>query len=325
MDMANIDSITTIDCCYGGEEKQAAAYLLIEDGRAAFIDNNTTHAVPRMLEALRDNGLTPEQVDYVIITHVHLDHAGGSAALMDKCPNASLLAHPRAARHVIDPSRLVASSIQVYGEEKFRRLYGDIHGIDSERVRTVEDGEEIHWGGRTLRFLHTLGHAKHHMCIQDTASNSVFTGDAFGVGCSTQVRAGTPFLVCSCTPTHFDAEDAKKSVDLIVATGADRAYVTHYGYYEDLAHHARQLHHSLDQMAAILAEAAETGLEGEDLDAFCRGKVSEAFAEHLKWCGSETPDADLAWLGSDVVLNAMGLAFLAQRQRAVPPENSILP
>ncbi len=313
MDLGNTDSIITIDCHYEGKEKRAAAYLLVEDGRAAFIDNNTTHAVPGMLEALRVNGLGPEHVDYVIITHVHLDHAGGSAALMDECPNASLLAHPRAARHVIDPSRLVASSVQVYGEEKFRRLYGEIHGIDSGRVRTMEDGEEVRWGERTLRFLHTLGHAKHHMCIQDTGSNSVFTGDAFGVGCSTQVRSGTPFLVCSSTPTHFDADDARKAVDLIVATGVDRAYATHYGYFEDLAHHAGQLHRSVDQMEAILAEASETGLAGEALDSFCAGKVSEAFVDHLNWCGSETPEADLAWLESDIALNAMGLAFLAQR------------
>jgi glyoxylase-like metal-dependent hydrolase (beta-lactamase superfamily II) len=154
------ESVQTIDCDYI-RPNFAAAYLLREGNRAAFIDNNTAHSVPLLLKALENSGLTPEQVDYVIITHVHLDHAGGSSALMKACPNAKLLAHPRAVPHVVDPRRLIAGARAVYGDETFEKLYGVIEPIAAERVRAVNDGEAIIWGAKMLRFFHTRGHANH--------------------------------------------------------------------------------------------------------------------------------------------------------------------
>src|SRR5690606_33155614 len=109
-------------------------YLLIDGDEAAFVETNTSLAVPRMLDALAAQHLAPEQVRWVIITHVHLDHAGGASALLQACPNATLLAHPRAARHAIDPSRLVQSATSVYGAERFARLYGTIEPVEATRV-----------------------------------------------------------------------------------------------------------------------------------------------------------------------------------------------
>ena len=141
------DSIEAIDCHYGGPEK-TAAYLMVERGRACFVDNNTNSAVPRLLEALERRGIAREAVDYAIITHVHLDHAGGTAALLEACPNAKVLAHPKATRHLISPERLIAGSKAGYGEEQFHFLYGEIRPVPEERVISVEDNALVVWSGR---------------------------------------------------------------------------------------------------------------------------------------------------------------------------------
>ncbi|NJK88090.1 MAG: MBL fold metallo-hydrolase [Myxococcales bacterium] len=202
--------IVTIDCDYT-MPRYAAAYLLVHEGRAAFVDNNTALAVPLLLKALADRGLSPEQVELCIITHVHLDHAGGSSALMKACSNATLVAHPRAARHVIDPSKLIASAQQVYGEARFRELYGEIEPIAEERVQSVEDGSSVDFAGRKLLFLHTRGHANHHFVVVDEASSAIFTGDAFGL-CYPDISERGLFAFPSTSPTDFDAPLARDAV-----------------------------------------------------------------------------------------------------------------
>ena len=174
-------SIVTIDTHYLGRSEFAAAYLIVDGDRAAFIDNNTNAAVPRLLAALDDHGLTPAQVAYIIITHVHLDHAGGTSALAAACPDATVIAHPRAAPHVIAPERLVESASAVYGATEFKRLYGTIEPVPADRVRSMEDEEVLAFGARELTFLHTRGHANHHFCVADSATGVIFTGDAFGL------------------------------------------------------------------------------------------------------------------------------------------------
>lgn len=308
------ETVLPVDCHYE-REKKAAAFLILEDGRAAFVDNNTNHAVPYLIEALEAQGLTSGQVEYAIITHVHLDHAGGTAALLQECPNATLLAHPKAARHMIDPSRLIAGAMAVYGEETFRRLYGTIEGVDEARVRTVADGEEVAWGSRRLRFFYTLGHATHHCCIHDSATNGVFAGDAFGLGMSPFLREEPPFVVCTSAPPDFDPPEARKSVQKILDTGADWAYLPHFGIHNDLETRAKQLLRSIDQFEAIVKEAVTAGLPNDALRAFCAQRVDEATRNHLRSCGVTDIEADMRWLGEDIEINAMGIAFLAKRRR----------
>ena len=270
-----MDSVFTIDCNYV-RPRVAAAYLIIEGDRAAFVENNTTHAVPLMLDALRAHGMEPEQVEYAIITHVHLDHAGGSSALLKACPNATLLAHPRAARHVIDPSRLIRSSVMVYGEEPFRELYGEIEPVAADRVRTMADGEELRFGNRTLTFFFTRGHANHHFCIHDSGTNGVFTGDSFGLAYPDLQVGSRPLLYPSTTPTDFHAEEARLSVRRILETGADRAYLTHFDAFEHMQEGADQMLRGLDVMEEILDAASESGEQGDPLRRFCEDRINDA-------------------------------------------------
>jgi glyoxylase-like metal-dependent hydrolase (beta-lactamase superfamily II) len=307
-------SIITIDTHYEAPGK-AAVFLVKENGRAAFIDNNTVHALPYLMAALENNGLKPEAVDYAIITHVHLDHAGGSAALLEKCPNATLLAHPKAARHITDPSRLIKGAQAVYGEADFARLYGGVRGVPEARVRVMADGETLGWGDRALSFFYTLGHATHHFCIHDSGTNSVFTGDSFGLGLSEAVRPGPSFLICSSSPADFDPAEARISVRKILATGADRACLPHFGVHEDMAGDAEKLLRSIDQMEAILEEAINGELTGADLEGWCEKKVAAAMEEHLAACGVADTASDLRWIGEDIGINAMGLAWVAQKRR----------
>ena len=135
--------------------------------RLAFVDTGTARTVPTLLAVIADLGLGPEHVDYVIPTHVHLDHGGGSGDLMAACPGARLVVHPKGAPHLIDPSRLIAGATAVYGEEGFARDFGGLTPVPEERITLASDGLEIDLAGRTLTFLDTPGHANHHGCVFD--------------------------------------------------------------------------------------------------------------------------------------------------------------
>lgn len=307
-------SIETIDCHYTDAEK-CSVYLVVEGDRAIFVDNNTALALPHLLAALERRGIPRENVDYAIITHVHLDHAGGTAALLAACPNAKVLAHPKAARHLIAPERLIAGSKVVYGEELFTQLYGEILPCAEDRVITVGDEESVIWNGRRLFFFHTPGHASHHFCIFDEKSNAVFSGDAFGIGRSSRMRPGKPFLVCSTTPTEFDPAAARESIRRIMDTGADTICVGHFGAFDDPALGAEQLNRALLLHEGILYSAADTGLDGPELQAYCVESVTGIMEPFLQWCGVDDVAADLAWLSGDMALNGMGIAAAVQRLR----------
>ncbi|HLE00523.1 MAG TPA: MBL fold metallo-hydrolase [Bdellovibrionota bacterium] len=303
-------NLVTIDCEYI-MPRFAAAYLVHDGSEAYFVETNTTHAVPRMLEALRKEGLTPDQVKYVMITHVHLDHAGGCHALMKACPNATLLAHPRAAKHVIDPSRLIESAKKVYGEEAYRKLYGEISPVDATRVRSVADQEEI--GG--VRFLHTRGHANHHVCIFDEELNGLFTGDSFGLAYPALQRNGL-FIFPSTSPTDFDPEEAKKSVRLICETGARRLFLTHFGELTEVEEAAKQLLEQLDFSEKVFENAVQSGFTEPRLTQVCQELLMKNFKTALNTRGLSLSDDEWHWLRLDLELNAAGIAYSAMKRRA---------
>ena len=147
-----------------------AAYLIVDEGRAAFIDTGTNYAVPRLLATLEALGLPRDAVDWVIPTHVHLDHAGGAGLLMRELPAARLLVHPRGVRHMIDPTALYDGALAVYGERRWRATTASWCGVDAARASPTHDGMTLHVGRRCLHFVDTPGHARHHHCIWDEAS-----------------------------------------------------------------------------------------------------------------------------------------------------------
>ncbi len=304
--------IHTIDCKY--QQPQFAASYLIEDGeRACFVENNTSHATPYLLDHLKQQSLTPENVDLIIVTHAHLDHAGGTAALLAHCPNAKVIAHPKAARTLIDPSRLLASAKKVYGEEAFKNLYGEILPVSADRVQSMEDNEVLKWRECEFQFLHTLGHATHHFCVHEKSTNSIFTGDAFGIR---YPQVSKDFLFPSTSPIDFDPIEAKKSVARIAATNADRAYLTHFGVLYQLKIASVELTRHLDAHEEVLKKAIHSKLVGRELSDYCEGFIRSYFKEEIK--RRNIADNSSTWdvLELDVTINAQGIAFVAERARA---------
>jgi len=232
--------ITAIDVDYV-RPRLAASHLVIDGGRAAFVDTGTTHSVPNLLAALAEKDVDPAEVDWVLATHVHLDHAGGAGALMRLLPNARCAVHPRGARHLAEPSKLIAGSIAVYGEERYRSLYGDIVPIDESRMFVPEDGATIQLGGRELELIHTPGHALHHYCIVDREHSVIFSGDTFGLSYRDLDVDGREFIFPTTTPVHFDPEALCNSVDRLMSYTPQAIYLTHYAEVRDLNRLAREM------------------------------------------------------------------------------------
>lgn len=303
----------TIDCEYV-MPRLAAAYLREDGGEAAFIEANTTHSVPRLMKALAQAGLAPEAVKYVIVTHAHLDHAGGTSALMKACPNATLLAHPRAARHLIDPSRLVASAMTVYGEQAFEALYGTIEAIDAKRVRSMEEGEQVTLGKATLQFLHTRGHANHHFVVHDQLDEVVYTGDTFGLVYPALQRAKR-FAYPSTSPTDFDGAAAIASVQRIVDLKPKAVALTHFGEFEDVKPIADQLITWLELSTKLADEGAKSGDEQGTLEQHFKRRLEQEFEAAAFRVGLTLTEDDRQLIRFDSELNGLGLAIAAIKQR----------
>ncbi len=305
--------ISAIDTHYVRPQLDAS-HLIVQGGRAAFVDTGTSHSVPLLLAALEGAGRSVDDVDYVFVTHVHLDHAGGAGQLMAACPNAVAVLHPRGAPHLVDPAKLEAGSRAVYGDELFESLYGEIRPIPEARIRTVADDEQIDWAGRNLRFIHTEGHARHHYCMVDEASAGVFTGDSFGLSYRELDTDAGHFLFPTTTPVHFDPEAAHASVDRILSFAPDWVFLTHYGRVPDPAGLAGQLHGDLDAFVAMAEEAAGE----DDVAAALTAAMTAYLFERLDRHGFDAdPARRMELLGPDIQLNVQGVeVWLARRSRA---------
>jgi glyoxylase-like metal-dependent hydrolase (beta-lactamase superfamily II) len=309
--------VVTIDCLYM-QQNFAASYLRIgghgASAEAAFIETGTAASVPRLLEALQREGLDRGQVRWIILTHAHLDHAAGAGALAAELPNATVLAHPKAARHLIDPTRLEASARKVYGDAPFEMLYGrKLIAIPASRVRSVEDNEEVGLGGARLRFLHTRGHASHHCCIHDPMLSTVFTGDSFGLRYPALQKGGI-FVFPSTSPTDFDGPEALATLERVVSCGVRSFFPTHYGEVREVVEATIQLKGDLEFSMEVLDEAIRRGEEG-DLDEFCRGRIFGHYDRRMEQEGLKFGATEWALLSMDLKLNAAGIAHMARKCR----------
>jgi glyoxylase-like metal-dependent hydrolase (beta-lactamase superfamily II) len=243
--------IHTIDTGFGRPSFDAA-YLVVERGRGAFIDTGTAHALPRFLEAIEAADLEPKDIDWVVLTHVHLDHAAGAGQLMQHLPNARLAVHPRGARHMIDPSILIAGAAAVYGgEDIVRRDYGEIVPVPEDRVVEATDGFAIDLAGRALLCLDTPGHARHHNAIHDERANAFFTGDIFGLSYRELDSPGGAFIIPTTSPVQFEPDAAHASIDRLMRYEPEAMYLTHYDRVTDVQRLANDLHEQIDTMVAI--------------------------------------------------------------------------
>jgi glyoxylase-like metal-dependent hydrolase (beta-lactamase superfamily II) len=287
-----------------------AAYLLVHRGRAAFIDCGTNHSVPRLLGALAGAGLDVREVDWLILTHVHLDHAGGAGELLARLPHARLVVHPRGARHMADPSQLWAGATAVYGEAVMQQAYGRLRPVPAERIVEAADGHIVDLHGRPLRCLDTPGHAKHHMAIYDEQTNACFTGDTFGLSYREfDTRLG-PFILPTTTPVQFDPPALHASIERLLALKPEAMYLTHFGRVGQPARLAGKLHALIDAMVEIALAAKHS----PDRHARLVHELTQLYAARLAehgWHGDR--EALVHWLGTDIELNAQGLGVWLDR------------
>ena len=297
------DGITAIDTEYV-RPLHDASHLLVDSGSAAFVDTGTNDSVPLLLDALARKAVDPADVRYVFLTHVHLDHAGGAGELMRHLPNARAVLHPRGARHMIDPTKLVQGSIAVYGEQAFCELYGEIRPIPAERVEVAADGQAFRLGSRELTCLHTEGHARHHYCLWDPASSGVFTGDSFGISYRELDTDAGAFIFPTTTPVQFDPDEAHKSIDRIMSFAPERAYLTHFSEVRDLPRLAADLHRRIDGFVAIARRHADAADRTRAMREALFGYMQAELEAH----GFRPGEARLhELLDADVRLNTMGL------------------
>jgi glyoxylase-like metal-dependent hydrolase (beta-lactamase superfamily II) len=282
----------------------AAIHLIVEGGKAALVDTGTSSSVPGLIRVLRAKNLDPADIAYVFVTHIHLDHAGGAGEFMHRFPNAKLVVHPRGARHMADPAKLVASAMSVYGEAEFRRMYGAIRPVEASRIVEAPDGFRLNFNGRPLLFLDTPGHARHHYCILDRSSQSFFTGDTFGISYREFDVDGMEFVFPTTTPVQFDPTAAHASLDRIISYEPSYAFLTHYGRIGHLPRHARELHELIDAHVRIARKLrSSAGRHSAIVEELGNLLLSRIVAHSCKLPEEEIRDL----LSLDVGLNAQGL------------------
>ena len=291
-----------------------AAYLVADGGRAAFIDTGTAFAVPRLLASLAALGLARSAVELVIATHVHLDHAGGVGQLMQALPDATLVVHPRGARHMIDPAALWQGALGVYGAAQMARAYGELVPVAAERVRSTADGEILHLAGRALQFAHTPGHALHHHCIWDERSAGWFTGDNFGMAYPEFNVDGRAFIFPTTTPVQFDPEAMRASIHRLMDKAPRQMFLTHYSRVTGVADCAGRL---LEMMDATVAAALAHRDAPDRLQAITDA-LMRLYGDGARAFGVALPGERIAkLLQDDAALNAAGLvAWLDRPARA---------
>lgn len=281
-----------------------ASHLIIEQGRAAFVDTGTNDSVPLLLQALEQQNLDAADVDFVFLTHIHLDHAGGAGLLMQQLPNARCVVHPRGAPHMIDPAKLIAGTEAVYGKQRTQEMYGEIRPLDAKRIDIADDGQWFELCGRAMQTFFTEGHARHHYCLHDPGSKGVFTGDSFGVSYRELDTAAGEFIFPTTTPVHFDPVEAHKSIDRIMTYEPEQVYLTHYSRVRDLDRLAVDMHEGIDAFAAMALAHADAANRTELLQAAMFEYIKGRLLKHGYKGDRETMASTLS---IDIDINTQGL------------------
>ena len=307
-------SITLIDTGLMGHQI-AACYLLESNGEAAIIETGNYQTVHRILDLLEQKNINKADVKYIIPTHVHLDHAGGASSLMEALPESKLVIHPRGARHMIDPSKLVAGATVVYGEEKFKAMYGEIKAIDEQRIIIAEDDTSLYVGDRRLVFRDTPGHASHHLCVWDELSRGWFTGDTFGVSYPMMKSNKGRFVFPTTSPVQFDPELLKSSINLMMSYKPERMYLTHYGVVEVNTAISDELCKQVDDYVALVdsleMKEDDGTIDGDHLTAELAKYTLNAITEQ----GCTVSQEKLTEIiNMDIKLNSQGLVVWHARQ-----------
>jgi glyoxylase-like metal-dependent hydrolase (beta-lactamase superfamily II) len=294
----------------------AACYLVDGGGHYAFVESGTSLSVPGLLQTLDALGVERGAVDYVMPTHVHLDHAGGAGALLRELPNARIVIHPRGARHMVDPSQLIAGATAVYGPDAMRATYGEILPVPESRIVVADVASdhdfEVMLGGRPLRFIDAPGHARHHCAIWDESSRGWFTGDVFGLAYREFDTADGNYLIPTTSPVQFDPVAWNATLDRLLERSPAHVYLTHYGRVDAVPALAKDLREGLVAYQRI----ARAHADAPDRHARIHAALMDYHLDQLRERRHPMPGARAReLLDMDVEINTQGLEVWLDHRR----------
>lgn len=302
------DRISLIDGFDMDIPSRTGTYVLHEE-ELTLIEVGPSPSVRYIKRGLEELGYSLAEVKYIIVTHVHLDHAGGAGFLLQHCPNATLIVHPRGGRHLIDPTKLAAGARAIYGDS-FSEIYDPIVPVPADRVVEKSEGDTLTIGPEcTLEFWDTPGHAKHHFSIYDPVSNGIFTGDTTGVRYELLLKDGIEFYLPTTSPNHFNPNDMHASIKRVLEKNVERVYFGHFGMTENPKEALEQVSEWLD----IYMETAEEVIdEGGDYNEIARRILGKVKA-HLSKFGIPDDHEVYIIINLDIQISALGIMDYFQK------------
>jgi glyoxylase-like metal-dependent hydrolase (beta-lactamase superfamily II) len=302
------DGITAIDTFMGGRARSTAAYVL-DAAEPTLVETGPGTSVEPVAEALDRLGVEPRALAHIVLTHIHLDHAGGVGQLAARFPSATVWVHERGAPHLVDPSRLVASTARVWGEREMRELFGPAEPVADERVRPLHDADVIRMGDRQLEVLDTPGHASHHAALVDSRTGAVFTGDALGIHVP-----DLPVLRPATPPPEFELERYVTSIERIRAATRSVLLFAHFGPLPDVDATCDLAIRRVRDWASVVKVALRTTEDPDELAA----RLETAALDDIESGAEATLDLEMLEdrlrLLSSIRMNAQGLARYWQRR-----------
>jgi glyoxylase-like metal-dependent hydrolase (beta-lactamase superfamily II) len=303
------DGITAIDTFMGGRARYTAAYLL-DAAEPTLVETGPGTSVEPVAATLEHLGIGSSALAHIVLTHIHLDHAGGVGQLAERFPSATVWVHERGAPHLVDPTRLVASTARVWGEREMRELFGPTEPVDDERVRSLHEADVIRMGDRELEVLDTPGHASHHVALVDSRTGAVFTGDALGIHVP-----DLPVLRPATPPPEFDLERYVASIERIRGAARSTLLFAHFGPLAQVDATCDLAIRRVRDWARVVKDASR---DTEDPDELAARLEAAALAD-IETGAEATLDLEMLEdrlrLLSSIRMNAQGLARYWQKRR----------
>lgn len=302
--------IETIDLDFLGNKEIIASYLLMGGGSAAIVETGPSTCLDTLKRGLSERNVSPGDVAQVLLTHIHLDHAGASGHLAEYLPNATFYVHEVGCPHLIDPSKLLESASRIYGD-RMDELWGETLPVPEDRLVSLKgEGEEIEVAGGWVTAHDTPGHAYHHLAYFDPESRALFAGDAAGIRLpgKSYVRPPTP-------PPEVDMEAWMKTIQKMRSLNADSVMPTHFGRYDDAARHLNEIEQRLQDWLLFVQERMESGLKRDEIAA----ELKDRGDEEMLSAGAELEDTERYEIaGNYETLTSGIMRYVSKRMKETP-------
>jgi glyoxylase-like metal-dependent hydrolase (beta-lactamase superfamily II) len=285
---------SSIDLLFRNEPRVIATAVLSSPQGLALVDPGPASCLGTLEEGLQRFGASLQDVTHLLLTHIHLDHAGAAGAIVSRAPHVEVLVHERGAPHMIDPARLLASATRLYGDQ-MDALWGPFLPVPADHVRALAGGETIACAGRQLRIAYTPGHAVHHVSYLDESTGIAYVGDTAGL------RVAGDYVLAPTPPPDIDLDAWSQSLDVFDAWSPEELFLTHFGPTTLVKAHITRFRDILETQAATVRDTlAQPGTDEDRMRAFvsrlrvdAREKLGEADAVRLELAGP----FDQLWMG----------------------------